>query len=121
MVDTGVAYAAEFLYESCSCDSGMRNGLRCADCGGRGIVAKGTKPTGAAVSDEAAETTVDDGLDDMSVTHLRSRAKDLGLPTGGSKAALVQAIREATAEVPDGDGDAADEADDNDAADDSDA
>lgn len=91
-----MAIAAEHLYDSCTCEGGMRNGLRCADCHGRGIVPKGTKPTGAVVQ-EATDETVDDGLEDMSITHLRSRAKDLGLSAGGSKATLVKAIREATA------------------------
>jgi len=98
---------AEFLYESCTCESGMRNGQRCADCGGRGIVPAGTKPTGASIP-EAALVDDDgelDGLEDMSVTHLRSRAKDLGLATGGTKAALIAAIRAASA--PDEDEDAA--------------
>jgi len=91
-----MAIAAEHLYESCTCDAGMRNGLRCADCNGRGIVPKGYKPTGAAIVEET-DAVEDDGLDDMSITHLRSRAKDLGLSAGGSKAALVKSIREANA------------------------
>lgn len=87
---------AEHLYESCTCESGMRDGLRCADCGGRGIVPKGVKPTGAVVPEADLAEDNDDGLDDMSIKHLQSRAKDLGLSAGGSKAALVASIREAT-------------------------
>lgn len=96
MVDQ-ITTPAEFLYESCTCTSGMRNGLRCADCGGRGILPKGTKPTGGTVAVETTETTVDDGIEDLSIKHLQSRAKDLGLSAGGSRAALVARIREALA------------------------
>lgn len=96
MVDQ-ITTPAEFLYESCTCTNGMRDGLRCADCGGRGILPRGTKPTGGTVAAETGDTTVDDGLDDLSIKHLQSRAKDLGLPAGGSKAALVARIREAIA------------------------
>jgi hypothetical protein len=97
---------AEFLYDSCTCESGMRDGQRCADCGGRGILPKGVKPTGKAVAETAL---VDDdgeldGLDDMSINHLRSRAKDLGISSGGNTATLVKAIREATADAADADG-----------------
>lgn len=93
-----MAIPAEHLYESCTCTDGMRNGLRCADCGGRGIVPKGTKPSGAAVEPEGEEAP-DDGLEDLSKTHLQSRAKDLGLSSGGTKDALIKAIREATRAV----------------------
>ena len=91
---------AEHLYDNCTCTGGMRNGLRCGDCNGRGLVPKGVKPKGAVVA-AAPETAdgapaEDDGLDDMSIVHLRSRAKDLGLSAGGSKATLVAAIRGAT-------------------------
>src|SRR4051812_30506257 len=113
-----MATPVEHLYVSCTCDSGMRNGLRCADCGGRGILPKGAEPTGATVApaDEDLSTVEgDDGLDDMSVTHLRSRAKDLGLPSGGSKAALVAAIRAeagpSDAPATDGDSDEDEESD----------
>jgi hypothetical protein len=91
-----MATPAEFLYDSCTCDGGMRNGLRCADCHGRGLVPKGYQPTGDAV-EEPVEPPESDGLEDMSITHLRSRAKDLGLSAGGSKVTLVKAIREAVA------------------------
>lgn len=90
---------AEHLYESCTCLNGMRDGLRCADCNGRGIVPKGVKPTGAVIADEAGDSTVDDGLEDLSIVHLRSRAKDLGLSAGGSKDALVARIRETESET----------------------
>ena len=63
-----MATAAEFLYDSCTCDSGMRDGQRCADCGGRGIVPKGTKPTGATIPEtELVDDDESDGLEDMSV------------------------------------------------------
>ena len=102
---------AEFLYDSCTCDSGMRNGLRCADCGGRGIVPKGVKPKGGTI-EEAALVDDDgelDGLEDMSINHLRSRAKDLGISAGGSKATLVAAIREATRDADGGETDGQEE------------
>jgi hypothetical protein len=92
-----MAIAAEHLYEACTCEGGMRDGLRCADCFGRGIVPRGSTPKGAAIIEPDTDT-VDDELEDMSVTHLRSRAKDLGLSAGTGKTALVKAIREATAD-----------------------
>lgn len=91
-----MAIDVEHMYESCTCESGMRDGLRCADCGGRGIIPKGITPTGGVVEPADEDLTTvegDDGLDDMSLTHLRSRAKDLGLPSTGSKAGLIAAIR----------------------------
>jgi len=79
-----MAIAAEHLYESCTCDAGMRNGLRCADCNGRGIVPKGYKPTGAAIVEET-DAVEDDGLDDMSITHLRSRCGQARRCGGGRR------------------------------------
>jgi hypothetical protein len=91
-----MAMAAEHLYQACTCTGGMRGGLRCGDCNGRGIVPKTVKPTGAVVAPESDET-VDDDLEDMSINHLRSRAKDLGLSAGGNKETLVRTIRESLA------------------------
>jgi len=108
-----MAIAAEHLYVSCTCTNGMRDGLRCADCGGRGVVLKGTTPTGEAVPLEPGEGLPEDEdpFENMSVKHLRSRAKDLGLSAGGTKAELVTRIREATREGEDGEVDQ-EEADD---------
>jgi hypothetical protein len=90
-----MAIAVEHLYESCTCTDGMRDGLRCADCGGRGIVAKGTKPTGEAVPVPEGDTIeTDDDLDNIDLKHLRERAKQLGLSAGGSKVDLVARIRD---------------------------
>jgi len=109
-----MATPVEHLYESCTCDSGMRDGLRCADCGGRGIVPRGHTITGGTVT----EPNADDGdeLKQLSVKDLRAKAKELGLPSGGNKDALIAAIREATAdaESDETDGDAADDGDDQD-------
>lgn len=98
-----MAIAAEHLYESCTCESGMRDGLRCGDCNGRGVVSKGTKILGitADVAEAELEAEIaaegDDELDNMSINHLRSRAKDLGVSAGGSKEALVARIKAAAA------------------------
>lgn len=90
-----MAIATEHLYENCTCDSGMRGGLRCGDCGGRGIVSKGTKPTGAVIVEpNQADGVTDDDLDNVDINHARQRAKDLGLSAGGSKAAIVARIRD---------------------------
>jgi hypothetical protein len=86
--------AVEHLYESCTCDGGMRDGLRCADCGGRGILPTGTKPTGASVPEPSDNTVSDDDLDNLDVKHLRERAKQLGLSAGGSKVVLISRIRD---------------------------
>ena len=94
---------AEHLYDSCTCQSGMRDGLRCADCGGRGIVLKDTKITGKSVAPaegDSVATPEDDELENMSINHLRSRAKDLGVSAGGSKDALVERIKAATKDEP---------------------
>lgn len=101
-----MAIPAEHLYVSCTCIGGMRDGARCADCGGRGIVPKGTKPTGATIPEaELVRDDEGDDLENQSINHLRSRAKDLGVSAGGSKDALIARIREATADA----GDATDE------------
>lgn len=93
---------AEHLYEACTCTNGMRNGLRCADCGGRGLVAVGQKPTGGSVpGDDEVASPEQDELANMSINHLRSRAKDLGVSAGGSKDALVERIKAATKDDPD--------------------
>jgi len=86
--------AVEHLYVSCTCTDGMRGGLRCADCGGRGIVTKGTKPTGESVPEPDGDTVDDDDLENIDLKHLRKRATDLGLSAGGSKTAIVARIRD---------------------------
>lgn len=99
-----MAIPAEHLYESCTCESGMRSGRRCADCGGRGILPRGIKPTGAAVEpeapnidDEPSEEESDDGLEQLAMAELRDKARELGLSAGGGREALVERIREASA------------------------
>lgn len=85
---------AEHLYDSCTCDGGMRNGLRCADCGGRGLVPKGTKPTGETVAEDSEDGVADD-LDNLSMTDLRELAKNRGVSAGGGRKAIADRIRAA--------------------------
>lgn len=103
---------AEHLYVSCTCESGMRGGLRCADCGGRGIVVKGTQIKGEAVQPDDADDEEDDGLDQLSATDLRAKAKALGLPTSGSREVLIGRIRELSDDADDDDDADEDDADD---------
>lgn len=114
--------AAEHLYVPCTCTGGMRDGERCADCRGRGVVPKGTKPTGESIPSEEPTVDEEDPLLQLGMAELRERCRELGVGAGGGRAALVARIREAeaAAELADqlgenenqgdgqGDGDAAD-------------
>lgn len=90
--------AVEHLYVSCTCTNGMRNGERCADCHGRGLVPKGTKLTGESIrADEGASVDEADPYLNLGMQELREKARTLGVGAGGGRAALIERIREAEA------------------------
>ncbi len=90
-----MAIPAEHLYVACTCSGGMRNGERCPDCLGRGIVRKPTEVLAALEAEAAAAEAEDpgDGLDDLPVAQLRKLAAERGLDTSGKKADLVARLR----------------------------
>jgi hypothetical protein len=90
--------AVEHMYVSCTCTNGMRSGERCADCNGRGVVPKGTKPSGESIpADAGASVGDDDPYLNLGMQELRDKARTLGVGAGGGRAALVERIREAEA------------------------
>ena len=88
---------AEHLYVSCSCTGGMRNGERCPDCLGRGLVRKPSEVLAALEAEaEAAEAEEPgDGLDDLPIAQLRKLAAGRGLSGAGKKHELIAALRAA--------------------------
>jgi len=92
---------AEHLYVACTCSGGMRNGERCPDCNGRGVVRKPTEVLARleeeAAAAAAAEEQEGDGLEDLPIAQLRKRASDAGLETTGKKVDLVDRLRAAAA------------------------
>lgn len=96
-----MATAVEHLYKSCTCENGMRDGARCADCNGRGIVPKEASISGRALPKEQndlSDADEGDGLEQLGMNELRARAKEVGVGAGGSRAAITERIREATIE-----------------------
>ncbi len=89
---------AEHLYVSCTCSGGMRNGERCPDCLGRGLVRRPSEVI-ARLEAEAAEEFAGhpeaDGLDELPIAQLRKKASEAGLDTKGKKDELVGRIRAA--------------------------
>ena len=88
---------AEHLYVSCTCSGGMRDGERCPDCLGRGLVRKPSELIAALEAEaEAAEAEAPgDGLDDLPIAQLRKVAAAAGLSGAGKKIDLIAALRAA--------------------------
>jgi hypothetical protein len=91
---------AEHLYVSCTCSGGMRNGERCPDCLGRGLVRRPSEVI-ARLEEEAAAAgageDAGDGLDELPIAQLRKKASEAGLDVTGKKVDLVARIRAAAA------------------------
>jgi hypothetical protein len=80
--------AIEHEFINCTCKGGMRDGARCTDCGGRGILRR-VRP---GIPDEPPEEAAVK-LDRLKLADLQAIAEGLGLDTSGTRANLIERIR----------------------------
>jgi len=73
----------------------MRDGERCPDCLGRGLVRKPSELIAALEAEAEAATAEErgDGLDDLPIAQLRKLAVAQGISGTGKKVELIAALR----------------------------